>query len=303
MVTTIETKKIAGAQFYYCDAIPCLKIGQERFELGQEPFDSLLNLLKIPTKYLHRFASEDPEQASKNVNFWLNKRADYLSLAVRGDEVVHIVENDISFIPTSKVIDMVGKYLRSPSPFITTEGELIVALFKTDIPEIELISGERAFFSIRLTYSECFAITPRIDAVLTVNGSFENYYYPIQGRKFRLSNMEQTQILNEIIEFVDIVLEQVQKQFVPALNRMMELDAKLNIYGFIQRLCSELRLSKKLCVPLIAGIEETDVSLHNLVRLISNNLLPEARVEVLDYLTAREIEIALSKAIVCGRFK
>lgn len=303
MTAIVETINLTGAQFYYCDEIPCIKLDQNRFELGPEPFDSLLNLLKIPTKYLHRFAAEDSEYASKNVNFWLKRRCEELALAVKGDEVIHVVESDRSFVPSQLVIDALSKYLRCPKPFTYVEDELLVCLFKTNLPEVELASGETAFISVRLTYSECFSITPRIDAVLTVNGSFENYYYPVQQHKFRLAKMGQAQILNEIIEFVDIVLEQMQKQFIPALDKMIGYDAKLNIYGFVERLCSELRLSKKLCVPLIAGIEDTEVSLHNLVRFISNNLLPEVRVETLDYLTAREIEIALSKAIVTGRFK
>jgi hypothetical protein len=40
-----------------------------------------------------------------------------------------------------------------------------------------------------------------------------------------------------------------------------------------------------------------------LVRQISNNLLPEVRSDDIDYLMARDIEIALSKAIMTGRFK
>lgn len=302
MSASLETVNLSGAQFFYMDQTPCLKIDQERYELGSEPFDSLLNLLKIPTKYLHRFAAEDSEQASKNVNFWLAKRCDNLALAMRGGEVVHISESDRSFVSANVVCESLSKYLKA-KPFITHEGELIVATYRTLVPEIELASGEMGFISIRLTYSECFSITPRIDAVLTINGSFENYYFPVQRRKFRLSKMGETNIVNEVIEFADIASEQIQKQFIPALDKMIGFDAKLNIYAFVDRLCSELRLSKKICSSLLEGIEETEVSLHTLVRLISNNLLPEVRSESIDYLMARDIEIALSKAIVHGRFK
>jgi hypothetical protein len=298
----MQTVNLAGATFFFKERTPCLKIKQDRYELGSECFDTLLNFLKIPTKYLHRFACEDAEQASNNVNFWLNKRAEEIALAVRGDEVVSVIEADTPVVSSEVVFNALAKYLKC-TPYVTTEGELQVATFRTPVDEIELLSGEKAFISIRLTYSECFTVTPRVDAVLTVNGSFANYYMPIQQRKFRVLRMSETHIVNEVIEFSDIVIEQIQKLFIPALERMIAADAKLNIYGFVDRLTSELRLSKRICRALLEGIEGPEVSLHMLVRQISNNLLPEVRSDDIDYLMARDIEIALSKAIMTGRFK
>ena len=300
---SIQSKNLTGAQFYYCDDKPYIKLGDQRYELGQEVFDSMLTLLKIPTKYMHRFAAEDAELASKNVNLWLEKKRDEIIIGFQNNEVSYISESAYPFISSSDVISATADYLGCKSPFIREEDGLYIVLFRVNIPEVELESGESGFISIRLTYSESFSVAPRVDAVLTVNGSFESYYYPIQRRNFKVANMGQTQVINQIAEFSDMVLEQMHKQFIPALNKMIQYDARLNIYGFVERLCAELRLSKKLCVPLLNGIDETEVGLHNLVRMISNNLLPEARVDGLDYLTAREIEIALSRAIVSGRFK
>lgn len=298
----MQSKPLDDAEFYYLDGVPYIKLNDLRYELATEPFDALLNFLKIPIKYMNRLALEDSEQASQNINFWLGKRCNELALAIRDEQVVHVVESAAPTVSLDVVVTALERYWGSKA-FVTQEGELYVALFKTSIPPIELSNGETGFISTRLTYSECFVITPRIDAVFTIEGSFENYYLPTQSRKFRVLGLSETNIVNEIIEFADYVTEQMQKEFIPALEKMIDFNAQLNIYGFVDRLCSELRLSKKICRSLLAGIDETEVSLHKLVRLISNNLLPEVRSDQLDYFTARDIEIALSKAIMYGRFK
>lgn len=297
-----EIIEISDGTFYFFNEIPHIKLGGEAYELTSEAMDALLSFLKIPKKYLLRFADEDYEQAAKNVNFWMN-RAENIGGMVDGTTLVKVLDSRKLFLPSEYVVSSLKNYYKVKDAFVVLDGDTYIITVPSGDPDIELSTGEKAFISVRIMLSECFEITPRIDAVLTVRGSYENYYYQIRGRKFRIVGSTIAQVDDLIREFSDIVMSQIQKDFIPKLEESIERRAILPADAFIGRLCSELRLSRRVGKYLLYEVGNGEYELPDLVKKIGNALMPEIRPEIIDLSTARDIELALSKSIMKGAFK
>lgn len=294
--------ELSSGTFYYFNERPHIKVGQDALEITGEAFDTLLNALKIPCKFLQRFAEASFEDAANTVNFWLN-RANNIGGVVENETVKTVFDSRKLYVPVDFIATSLKLHLGADNYYSYYDGDIFVATIPVANSDIRLANGDDAFVSVRLMFSECFTITPRVDAVLTVKGSFENYYYPIQGRKFRIVDSTPAQVDELIREFADIVVAQMVKKFVPALDEMIEMGAELPSSAYIGRLCSELRLSKRIGQYLLSEVGDSEIALHDLVRKIGNAVMPEVRPELISLETAREIELAISKSIVLGRFK
>lgn len=275
------------------------------YEISTGVCDALLNQLKIPMKYFYRMASKNIKLAEDQFNFWVKDLKD-MAAVIEDGTITQVYDSRRAFVPVRTVDQAICSQFGIDRNRVISnyDGEYYIGVYPIPDFQVALQDGSTATTAIRIIYSDCFSITPRLDSVLTVDGSFDNFYYPINGRKFRVANAEHTQIINQIIEFASIVNFQLKNDFIPALNTSMETMNEAAPIFFVKRMCSDLRLSKKIGAELLEGIDVTVMHCHHdLVRKISNNLLPEVRSESIDVLLAREIEIALGRSLVRGSFK
>lgn len=295
-------EELSDGKFYYFKDTPFMKVGDEAFELSSEAYDTLLSFLKIPRKYLYRLADGNREYAADNVNHWL-EHASNIGGMVEGTSIVKVYDSRKLFVPIQFIVNSLQQYYGADNIFGYYDGDIYVCTIPVKNTDVELANGDKGFISIRLMFSECFQIAPRVDSVLTIKGSYENYYYPIQGRKFRVAENTPGQVDELIREFGDVVVIQMAKQFVPRLNEMIEMGAMLPSDAYIGRLCSELRISRKIGQYLLAEVGNEVMPLHDLVRKIGNAVMSEVRPSFISLDLSREIELAISRSIVKGSFK
>lgn len=264
--------------------------------------DTLLNMVKVPIKYFWRVAEVDNFLAQQNINLWLKDAEDVGGL-IHQDKIVQFFDSRRLFLPASLVRQTVGIHLGVDDRLIfdTMDGETYVGTFPIPHSQHQLFDGSSVHLYIRILFSDCFEIVPRIDLAVTYDKTFESFYVPVKGRKLRISGQGPSQVLNQITEFVDLVMEQGMKEFLPALDDAIKSGGEINPLKFNLDLCNHLRLSRKIGSWLIDDIEPGDRV--SFLKQVGSRLMPEVRPDMIDLQTARLIEIAISNYLIAGNFK
>lgn len=274
------------------------------FPITDDAFDTLLNLLRIPIKYIKRCTDEDGSTlAERSVNYWLEKCGDLSFLVSQVDGVAEYAVTQVFpgkrlYLPSVKVNDLIIEYLGGDvqvQSFII-EDDIFNAVYLTQ----ETIDDMR--LGVRVLFSDCFTITPRFDGVLcSDDGAL--LCWPTLGRKFRVANNTIPQVVDQIQEFLDLSLDGLRETIVPAL-RNFEDNSLVNGESFVIRLCNDLRLSRKVkdeltenCVPY------PDYDVVEVIHSIAGYTAKVSGDTTISVSTARDIQVALSNYIVKGSFK
>lgn len=280
------------------------------YYITESALDNLLNLLRIPIKYIDRCVEEEGHfLAESSINYWLEKYGDLSFLVQNGVEgyvempcITQVFPGKSLYIPGVKVNDFIFDYLgdASVSSFII-EDDVFNAVYLTD-QTIEL-DGETFNYGVRVLYSDCFSITPRFDGVLC-SGSGVLLAYPTTGRKFRVAGSTIPQVFEQIEEFLDLSIDGLNEHLIPSFNGMEETDVKLlPAEKFVAMLCADLRLSKKIQNEMNGWFEMSNYFLREMVKIMGRQTasLPEG--SHINVELARDIQIALASYITSGSFK
>jgi hypothetical protein len=285
-------------------------VSEASYELSDDALDTLLNLLRIPIKYIKRCTEEEGGVwlAEKSVNYWIRKYGD-LSFLVqdRGEEfplITQVFPGKRMYLPGDKVNDLIIEYLDGEvniASFVVVD-DVFNALYLTD-REIE-VDGGKALLGVRVLYSDCFTITPRFDGVLYEPETGATFCWPTVGRKFRVASNTLHQIMEQIEEFLDLSIDGLNENLIPALQSSADRYPKLiEADGFLTRLCADLRLSQKVKQELAAMFKMVNYMPMELVRDVAAYTTSIEDSDNIDLNVARDIQIALSNYIVRGSFK
>jgi hypothetical protein len=274
-----------------------------------EAFDNLLNLLRVPIKYIRRCVEDEGKfLAEASINYWLEKYGDLSFLIAQHVEgyvempcITQVFPGKSLYIPGVKVNDFIFDYIGNASvrSFIIDD-DVFNAVYVTD-QTIDLLN-ETFNYGIRVLYSDCFKITPRFDGVLcSKEGSL--LAYPTTGRKFRVAGSNIPQVFEQIEEFLDLSIDGLNEHLIPKLQTITE-DHPTNVFvdGFLTRLCAELRLSKKIQVEMGGWFQYTNQPLGEIILIIGKRTA-ELENSHIDVEMARDIQIAISHYISRGKFK
>jgi hypothetical protein len=301
---TDTTKLVEGAdkmEASYQDDGFWIYLDGAGYRITNEAFDTLLNLLRIPIKYIKRCVDDEGKfLAEASINYWLEKYGDlsFLVGTVNGDPcITQVFPGKSLYIPGVKVNDFIFDYLGDAvvDSFIVDD-DVFNAVYLTD-QTIEL-DGETFHYGVRVLYSDCFKITPRFDGVLcSESGSL--LAYPTVGRKFRVAGSTIPQVFEQIEEFLDLSIDGLNGHLIPAIQTD---STTVIVDGFIERLCDTLRLSKKIQSDMKSWFSEEHLPLFSVVKTIGWHTVDKTS-EHIDVELARDIQIAVCNYICEGSFK
>lgn len=295
-------------QAHYLDSKWFVTIDNADYEIADTAMEILLNLLRVPIKYVYRCVDEDGVPlAEDSINFWLKKQD--LSFLIQKHEndpmVTQVYPKSKLYLPSVKVNDLILEYLKYDVdiPSFEIDDDVFNAVYVTKTSRH--IGDTEFYLGVRVLYSDCFTITPRFDGVLYDNATGAMFSWPTVGRKFRVASSTIPQVIDQIEEFLGLSLHGLSELLIPRLSDFLEADPNLiDSEGFISRLCSDLRYSSHVRHELMKYCTKTPRHLpQELAMSISayTNRLPEDTEITLEM--AREIQIALSRFIVTGSFK
>lgn len=275
------------------------------YPISQPAFEELLNLLRIPIKYIHRCVAEDGRfLAEASINYWMDKYG-ALSFIVSGAEptITQVFPSDGLYLPSVKVNDLIIDYLgfdRVKVHSFNVQEDIFTAVYVTD--EVVEIRGVSYNLGVRVLYSDCFTITPRFDGVIVAeDGAI--FGWPTLGRKFRVAANTIPQVIAQMEEFIDLSLEGLRHTLIPGLSELPY--RTVNIPRFVASLCSELRYSRKVRDELIAATQTDgeDKDEFQLYCELTRYTAKQHDNSHIDMEMARDIQIALSNFAVKGSFK
>lgn len=280
------------------------------YSITESAFNTLLNLLRIPIKYIQR-CSEDPGGmmlAESSVNYWLEKYGDisFLIEYAADQDVLPVVSQVFPgkrlYLPGVQVNDLIFDYLNGEVSVqaFDVEDDVFNAVYLTE--EVVTINGEEYKLGVRVLYSDCFTITPRFDGVIySESGGLLGW--PTKGRKFRVASNTIPQVIEQIEEFLDLSLEGLRESLLPSLQKW-ESDKLIDAEQLIVRLCNDMRYARKVAQELIDNCTETPNHMpHEIVWNIAKYTANLPEDSHIDIGMARDIQIAMSNWIVKESFK
>lgn len=285
-----------------------LTLNGYRYGITTEAFETLLNLLRIPIKYVYRCVEFGSiPLAESTVNFWLALQD--LSYLIEHQElpvVTQVYPGKRLYIPSVKINDLILEYLQFDAHIQSYEvdGDIFNALYITE--QSEEIAGSKYRLGVRVLYSDCFTITPRFDGVVY---SFDNnalFGWPTIGRKFRVASTTIPQVIDQIQDFLDLSIDGLKQTLIPALNGTSgyKIDKLIEAESFVIRLCSDLRLSKRIQRELmehcVQYLNHMPIELLVNIAAYTNGSREDSEITMA---VARDIQIALSTYAVKGSFK
>ena len=286
------------------------------YGITEEAFDNLLNLLRIPIKYIKRCVEDEGTMlAIASINYWLSKYnakpepvegelsgPHGLSFLVSHNgewpEITQVFPGKRLFIPGVKVNDLIFDYLDGDVEIINynTEDDVFNAVYLTK-RKYE-IDGTWYHFGVRVLYSDCFKITPRFDGVLYSKGKKSLFAYPTTGRKFRVAGSTIPQVFEQIEEFLDLSIEGLNISLLPSLKTLAHDTVEKNVSSVINNMCAEMRFSKKIKDEVSSWFGNVYETLFRVAEVIGTKTNAMEDVEL-----AREIQIAMTHYICNGSFK
>ena len=281
------------------------------YSITDGAFDTLMNHLRIPIKYIHRCTDDDGRWlAEQSINYWLAKYGDF-SFLIEDLTVTQVFPGKRLYLPGVRVNDLIIDYLNGDVTVqsFAVKDDVFNAVYITE-DTVEVL-GKKLNLGVRVLYSDCFVITPRFDGVIYDKETGSLLGWPTLGRKFRVASNTIPQVVDQIEEFIDLSLEGLRNTLIPALeqfgfNEFREKDHRLVAADqFISRLCNDLRYSRKVRDELIKNCTVTPNHLPlEIVEGIGAYTTKDRGAEShIDLGMARDLQIALSYYIVRGTFK
>jgi hypothetical protein len=273
------------------------------YPIDKDALDTLLNLLRIPIKYVERCV-EDVDAgaflAQESINYWLTKFGD-ISFLVEDQRITQVFPGKRLYLPGVEVNDLIIEYLMGDVRVLdfVVEDDVFNAVYLTQ-EKVE-VDGRTLTLGVRVLYSDCFTITPRFDGVV-VDEDGAVLGWPTLRRKFRVASNTIPQVRDQIEEFLALSLEGLRDTLIPSLMTLQDRHDKLiDTEKFITRLCNDLRLSKKVKDELYGLFEMPNNFPHEIVwKLAQHTARPT---ENIDLAMGRNIQIALSNWVVGNEFK
>jgi len=290
------------------------------YDITEDALNTLLNLLRIPIKYITRCVEEEEEAsehtygmvlAENSINYWLEKYGDVSFLVTNSGDtktITQVFGGRKLYIPGVKINDLIFEYLGRKSKNVavmnyTASDDMFGAVYITD--EVYDILGGKCNLGVRVLYSDCFAITPRFDGVLVRADDQALVAFPTTGRKFRVAGSNIPIVFDQIEEFLDLSVDGLRETLIPALERIADRSDQILHHksDVIDRLCAELRVSKKIKDEVNEWFEMENYFHDEMVSIIAqktNNLPEDSNIDVE---LARSIQIAMTNFVLRRSFK
>lgn len=284
---------------YEPDAGWCLKFDTTRYAFHEEAWNTLMNKLRIPIKYVERLVltSEGQNIAQQCVEHAVGDNR-FLYLEDRDGSITQVFSDSHLFLPGIKVNDFIFDIFESDLEVYSysIDGDIFEAVYLTD--KTRKVEDAEYRIGVRVLFSDCFTITPRFDGVVCDPETGAIISHPTVGRKFRVADTSIDAIYEQIAQFTELSVEGALNNLVPALENFYPADSG----EFIANLCIELRYSKKVLAELEGY---TDVLSDDRVSL-AKAMSAYVERNTFDNITVsmkRDISVALGNYLMNGRFK
>lgn len=283
-----------------------LKIDGALYPLTKGAFDALMNLLRIPIKYIQRCVDEDGVfLAESSINYWLSKN-DFFSFLVGMQDgepaITQVFPGSRLYIPGVKVNDFIFEYLGDAQVHsFSVKEDVFNAVYITD-KSVD-VGNNKYHYGVRVLYSDCFKITPRFDGVLvSLEKDGATLAYPTTKRKFRVAGSTITGVFDQIEEFLDLSLGGLSDKLVPAFQEMSGDSTLISVESFVGQLCAELRLSRKANSEIESAFKYLNYPLVEMVEIVCAWAAGHDN-SVVDMESARDVQIAACNYVIERKFK
>lgn len=286
-------------EFVYAEGW-CLVSNETEIPFSADAWNTLMNKLRIPIKYIERLvltiegqdlAEQCVEHAARGNEFLFLENADGV--------ITQVFSESHLFLPGIKVNDYIFDIFESDLTVhsYNIDGDIFEAVYLTD--KVRTVDDTEYRIGVRVLYSDCFTITPRFDGVVCDLETGAIISHPTVGRKFRVADTSIDQIYEQIAQFTELSVDGALNNLVPALS---ETPHSRESQYFIENLCIELRYSKKVLAELREYTDFLSDDVISLAKALS------AYVENNDFETItvgmkRDISVALGNYLMHKRFK
>jgi hypothetical protein len=311
----VESVDKAAVNFNEVEGQWYIVLDDAAYALREDALDTMLNLLRIPIKYIKRCTERNEEDydtggimlAESSVNYWLEKYGS-LSYLVMSDAdiptVTQVFPGKRLYIPGVKINDLILDYLMGKGHEVNVESFIIKddvfeAIYVTD--KIQEINGLSYNVGVRVLFSDCFTITPRFDGVLVGSGG-EVIPFPVVKRKFRVAGSNIPLVFDQIEEFLDLSLEGLENTLIPALDALTETP-DIDPDKFVKALAAELRVSAKIKNEMRGWLGDQACSLLDIVEKFGHATSHLGEDSNIDVELARTIQVSITNYTVGGTFK
>jgi hypothetical protein len=321
-IRLIESVEDIKARFY--DGNLILSLNGAEYPVLDVALDTFLNLLRIPIKYIYRCIEHGGvDLAEYSVNYWVERYGDFSFLIELVDEtptVTQVFTGRGLYLPSVKVNDLIIDYLGNDVSIKSfyVEEDTFEALYVTGKKWTcvvdSTLNGKQLNsltfrYGVRVLYSDCFTITPRFDGILVEEDTGAVLGVPTKGRKFRVASNTIPQVLSQIEDFIDLSLgglDRLTNSFYnfAGQNQTLEMQNLLQADDFVSRLCSDLRLSRKVYLELMDQFTlPNNTGIDIVMLLASYTSMNTSDSDFISVGIARDIQMALSSYIMRGTFK
>lgn len=273
------------------------------YDITDEAFGVLLNILRVPIKHIGRlvdaYDSDGVQIAEDTINFWLRSSEGIGFLLDDKRVITQVFEGKCLYFPGVKINDLVLELMEEGTILDSWEssGGSYHAVYVSSLSHV-VMGKKRYRKGIRVLFSDCFSFTPRFDAVL-IDNKDRYIAWPVEGRKFRVASNTISQVVEQVEDFIAVSLSGMNSKLVPRVERAA--NESVDIFDYVGRLCSELRLNQRVRSELEEHLEEqvgVEAMCFDTVMALSTFESRHVGMEVI-----RDIQVAGSFDLVYGSFK
>lgn len=228
-----------------------LIIADEEYVLTEDGYDTILKEVKVPKGYAKRMPVVLLED---NVNFWLRQRAedDMFSALINPEtkKIRSFMNPDYEYVPTVDVFREVANQMGTDWNLHDVEitDSLVKVAFTTD-RQSGVAVGDVSDAGLALVHSDSWVVAPRFDSFLLRLVCTNGQTRPVTGRKFRVSGNDRESILEQVGQFTEIAVDQLEQMI--RGYELLRHNRVENASRIISRICQENKLPSKVREALI----------------------------------------------------
>ena len=227
-----------------------LLVGDDEYTLTEDGYGTLLKEVNVPKGYANRMPVALLED---NVNFWLRQRTDTMFSALINNDTGRIrsfMNPNYEYVPTVDVFREVANKMGTDWNLHDVEitDSVVKVAFTTD-RQSGVAVGDVSDAGLSLVHSDAWTVAPRFDSYLLRLVCTNGQTRPVTGRKFRVSGNDRESILEQVTQFTDIAIDQLELM-ISGYERLRHHKVE-NTTRIVARICQENKLPSKVREALV----------------------------------------------------
>jgi hypothetical protein len=239
-----------------------LDILGKKFTVNFDAKNELLNIVKIPIKYIDRLAKFDNDLASKSVNLFIQNNP--VKFLIEKNAVVKTLTRQRVYVPLLAIHRTVIDTIDATVDKFNLDGRRLTVEYNIPTSKTNIKA------CVNLMIDPCFNETPRFDSMIKLNNGGV-FLSSIEGRKFRTAGVSIPEILEFVGEFVTDAADDIG-WLLEEVESAHSTD-KVEITEFVYKMCSFTKISqRKVGQKILEALNNGVVNLVEAYHLVSRTV-------------------------------